>query len=200
MGRKSAITPDQFAQIERRHLIDGVSIRALAKEYGVDEKAIRRRISPQKSALENDAKPLLALASEKIEADAKVRDISAQIAALPAARQSTLNDLIPKLVSISGHLASGAEYGAATFHRLSALAHQEVAKIDDAEPLKSSDALRGIAALTTLANEAAKTPINLLAANKNGGIQIPVPELPSGPIPTDPIEAASEYQRIMAGS
>lgn len=167
MGRKSAITPDQFAIIERRHLIDGVSIRSLAKEYGVDEKAIRRRINPQKSALENDAKPLLALASEKIEADANVRNISAQIAALPAARQSTLNQLVPKLVAISGHLASGSEYSAATFHRLSALAHDQVQKIDDADPLGSSEALRGIAALQALANEAARTPINLLAANKD---------------------------------
>ena len=167
MGRKAALTPDQFAIIERRHLIDGESVRSLAKEFGVNEKVIRNRINPHKSAAETDAKPLLALAFEKIEADSKVRNLSAQIAALPTVRQATFNDLVPKLEAISGHLASGSEYSAATFHRLSALAHQQVQKIDDTDPLANGEVLRGIAALQALANEAAKTPIGLMTANKD---------------------------------
>ncbi|NIE67465.1 GIY-YIG nuclease family protein [Burkholderia sp. Ax-1719] len=43
MGRKSALTPEQWAQIERRHLVDGESLNSLATEFGVNESSLRRR-------------------------------------------------------------------------------------------------------------------------------------------------------------
>lgn len=167
MGRKSALTPEQWVAIERRHLIDGQSINSLAKEFKVDESTIRKKINPNKSEQGKAGEPLQALALRKIEADKRSRDISEEISKLPIARQEIVGDLTRKLQNISSHLASGSEYSAATFHRLSALANEQVQKIDDADPLASGDALRGIAALQALANEAAKTPINLLAANKD---------------------------------
>ena len=167
MGRKSALTPDQWVAIERRHLIDGQSINSLAKEFKVDESTIRKKINPNKSEQEKAGKALQVLASEKFDADKRSRDISEEISKLPIARQEIVNDLSRKLQNISGHLASGSEYSAATFHRLSALANEQVQKIDDTDPLANGEVLRGIAALQSLANEAAKTPINLLAANKD---------------------------------
>ena len=85
------------------------------------------------------------LALEKIDAGKAVRDISAQIAALPMVRQSTFNGLVGKLTNISGHLASVAEYSATTSHRLAGIAHDKVHEIDDAKPLdqESSEALKG---------------------------------------------------------
>lgn len=166
MGRKSALTPEQWVEVERRHLVDGQSVNSLAKEFGVNEGTIRKRLNPNKSELQNVAKPLQVLASEKVEAEKKLREISEKVAEFPIARQNTFNSLVTKLANISTHMASGAEYSAATFHRLSALAHQESAKVDDVNPLGDPETLRGIAALQSLANEAAKTPINLLAANK----------------------------------
>lgn len=173
MGRKSALTPEQWAEVERRHLIDGESINSLAKEFGVNEGTIRKKINPNKSEQEKTGKPLQVLACEKIEAEKTVRDISEQIAALPMVRQATFNSLVTKLTNISEHIASAAEYGAATAHRLSALAHSEVAKIDDASPLSSGENLRGIAALTSLANESGKIALNLLAANKDKAVGEP---------------------------
>lgn len=87
---------------------------------------------------------------------------------MPMARQQTFNDLTAKLSNISGHLASAAEYGAATAHRLSGIAHAKVAEIDDATPLddKSLTALKGIAVLTRMANESSEIGLNLLRANK----------------------------------
>jgi hypothetical protein len=72
-------------------------------------------------------------------------------------------------MAISGHLASAAEYGAATAHRLSGIAHNKVNEIDDAAPLneKSLESLKGIAVLTKMANEASTIAVNLLAANKD---------------------------------
>ncbi|KVR92139.1 hypothetical protein [Burkholderia vietnamiensis] len=168
MGRKSALTPEQWAEVERRHLVDGESINSLAKVFGVNEATIRKKINPNKSEREKSAKPLRELAQEKVEADRRAKDISEQIAALPIARQTIVNDLAQKLTNISGHLASAAEYGAATAHRLAAIANEQAAKIDDANPLAADSvaALKGIAALNNLANNASEIGLNLLRANK----------------------------------
>lgn len=56
--------------------------------------------------------------------------------------------------------------GAATAHRLSAIANSQVAKVDDADPSKSMDMLRDVAVLTKMANEASTIGLNLLSANK----------------------------------
>lgn len=168
MGRKSLLTPDQWVEIERRHLIEGESINSLAAEFGVNESSIRRKIKPNKAELRNGEKPLQALAQEKVEADATVRRIAEQIAELPIARQQIVTGLAQKLTNISEHLASAAEYGAATAHRLAGIAHGKAAEIDDAKPLneESIGALKGIAALTRLANDASEIGVNLLRANK----------------------------------
>ncbi|MEX3555272.1 MAG: Hin recombinase [Burkholderia gladioli] len=170
MGRKSALTPEQWTEIERRHLIDGESINSLSKEFRVDESTLRKKIKPNKSEREKSGKPLRELAREKVEADRRVKDISEQIAVLPVARQQIVTDLASKLANISTHLASAAEYGAATAHRLAGIAHMKASEIDDAGPLTESsvNALKGIAVLTKMANESSEIGINLLRANKDG--------------------------------
>lgn len=172
MGRKSALTPEQWSEVERRHLVDGESVNSLAKEFGVNEATIRKKINPNKSEQEKSGKPLRELALEKIDADKRVKDISEQIASLPIARQQIVTDLAQKLTNISGHLASAAEYGAATAHRLAGIAHNKVAEIDDAKPLneESLASLKGIAVLTRMANDASEIGLNLLRANKDSNI------------------------------
>lgn len=167
MGRKSALTPEQWAEIERRHLVGGESVNSLAKEFGVNEGTIRKKINPNSSERGKSPKPLRELAQEKIAAERQLKDISETVSAMPMVRQKTFNDLVAGLLEISGHAVSAASYGMATAHRLSALAHSEVQKIDDADPLASGEQLRGIAALTALANESSKIGLNLLAANKD---------------------------------
>ena len=168
MGRKSPLTPEQWVEIERRHLVDGESVRSLAKAFGVDEAAIRRKINPQKSAVEKSAKPLRELAEAKIKAESAVREISAEISALPIARQQIVTDLASKLTNISTHMASAAEYGAATAHRLAGIAHMKVTEIDDSAPLAENIlTLKDISILTKMANESSEIGINLLRANKD---------------------------------
>jgi len=137
------------------------------------------RSTPNKSEQEKTGKPLQVLASEKAEAEKKIREISEVVSILPMSRQTTFNSLVAKLTNISTHMASAAEYGAATAHRLSALAHAEVAKIDDAQPLSSGESLRGIAALTSLANESGKIALNLLAANKEAAAGVGQEDVPT---------------------
>lgn len=171
MGRKSALSPDQWIEIERRIVVDGESVYALAKEFGVNESTVRRKIKPnfadKTEVAQKHHADLRAIAIEKARIDKESRTISDKIAELPYAKQVIVHDLSRRLANISNSLASAAELGAATAHRLSALANSEVAKVDDAEPLASVENLKGVAALTKLANESATIALNLLSANKD---------------------------------
>lgn len=55
-----------------------------------------------------------------------------------------------------------------TSHRLSGIAHGQVEKIDDADPIteESLETLKGIAVLTKMANSSSEIGLNLLRANK----------------------------------
>ena len=152
MARPSKLTPEQWKAVERR-VLDGESIRSLAKEFGVSEGAIRQRVSTQTTHVRNVAE--------------KLASAQTALAELPIRQQYIAVSLADKLRNISTSLASAAELGAATAHRLQALANSEVAKIDDADPLVSIESLKGVAVLTKLANESAATGLNLLSANKD---------------------------------
>lgn len=105
--------------------------------------------------------------------------------ALPIQQQHMALSLADKLRSISDNLASAAEYGAKTAHRLQALANSQVSKVDDADPMQSVGQLRDVGVLTKLANDSAAIALNLVAANKDrvkelNAEQPPAPSLPAG--------------------
>jgi ABC-type transporter Mla subunit MlaD len=153
MGRKSALTEKQWQQIGER-LLKGEPGRVLAREYGVSEAAIRKRFGAQTKQIKTVANQLVA--------------VETAFAALPISAQISARSLADELKEISAHLAGAARFGAATAHRLSGIANAQVAKIDDADPLnaQSVESLKGISALTKLANESSTIAINLLSANK----------------------------------
>lgn len=153
MGRKSALTEKQWQQIEQR-LVNGEKGRALAAEFGISEAAIRKRFGTQ-------AKQIKTVANQIVAAETAFK-------ALPIGAQISARTLADRLMSISDHLAGAAEFGAATSHRLSGIAHAKVQEIDDAAPLnaESLEALKGVSALTRMANESSMIAMNLLGANK----------------------------------
>lgn len=174
MGRKSALTDDQWTEIERRILLDNEPVYKLAIEYGVNESSIRRRIKPNKAEKADKAEvglksvpELKKIANRKVAADAESRAVTEVIASLPYAHQNVVMTLAEKLSRIGDHLASAAEYGAATAHRLNGIAHDQVGKIDDAEPERSMESLQRIAVLSKIANSSAEIGLKLLAANKD---------------------------------
>jgi transposase-like protein len=167
MGRKSSLTPEQWAEIERRHLVDGVSINALAAEFGVNESSIRRKIKPSKAASPGGKSPLHVLAEEKVRTEAESKRIAAQIAGLPQVQQVIVSDLARKLANISEHIGSAAEISAASAHRLSMLANQALEKVDEVNPLSTATELKTFEALQKMANGASEIPMNLLRANKD---------------------------------
>ena len=150
MGR-SKLTPTQEQQIAQR-LASGERGIDLAKEFKVSKSWISQRFSKPAAAVKD-------VANQLVGAESALR-------ALPVAEQLAALNLADELRAISMHLASAAKYGSATSHRLAALAHSEVAKIDDANPLSSMEALWGVSALTRLANDSGQIGLNLLAANK----------------------------------
>lgn len=167
MGRKSSLTAEQWIEVERRHLVDGVSINALATEFGVNESSIRRRIKPNKVESPSRKSSLHALAEEKVRLDAQTKRITAQIAELPYANQQIVSDLARKLTNISEHLGSAAELSAASAHRLSRMANQQMEKVDDVNPMTTASFLQAHAVLQKMANCAMEGPLKLLGANKD---------------------------------
>lgn len=149
--RRPVLSPSQREEIRRR-LAAGAKVRALAAEFGVSVGTISK-LNEQTEQVQKVAEQMAAA--------------QAALEALPLAQQHTAVALAEKLRAISDNLAAAAMHGAATAHRLNALANAEVAKVDDAEPLKSLEALRGVGVLSKLANESASVALNLLAANRD---------------------------------
>lgn len=154
MGRPSKLTDAQWEAIGKR-LLTGESTSALAREFGVSKGAVSSRFSKRTETIK-------AVANQLVAADRAMANlnVSEQIAA---------RSLADDLKAISEHLASAARYGAATSHRLLGIAHGKVAEIDDAAPLDggSVETLKGIAALTRVANDSSEIAVNLLRANKD---------------------------------
>lgn len=152
MARSSKLSEKQWSDIERR-LLAGESCRSLAREFGISETAIRKRLG-------SHVKKIVIVADQLLEVDKALRD-------LPLSSQFSAQNLFQRLRSISDHLASAAEFGAMTSHRLSAMAHTQSDRIDDVDPLKSIETLQTIATLTKIANSSSEIAVNLLSANKD---------------------------------
>jgi hypothetical protein len=152
MGRKSKLTPAQWAEVERR-LLEGEPRRAVGRDFGISDSAIKERMDGKITTLRSVAEKIVAAETA--------------LEALPPLARISANNLACKLRSISDSLAAAGELGARTAHRLQALANSEVAKVDDAAPMASLENLRNVGVLTKLANDSASIALNLLAANKD---------------------------------
>lgn len=150
-GRPSALTPNQQDQIRAR-LAAGEGVRPLAAEYGVG-KATIGRLSGHTGRVREVAQ--------------KIAHAQSELATLPISSQHQAVSLAEKLREASQNIASAACYGAATAHRLSAIANAQAQKLDDAEPFGDGDVLRNIHGLTKMANDASVVAMGLLSSNKD---------------------------------
>lgn len=154
MARPSSLTHEQWAEVERRKLA-GETVRSLSAAFGISPGQISKRFPNKGNETVKEVAQQLAAAQTAL-------------AALPLHQQHTALSLVDSLRNISTSLAAGAELGAKTAHRLQALANSEIGKVDDADPLDSSsiEKLKGVSALTRLANDASAMGLNLLGANR----------------------------------
>jgi hypothetical protein len=162
MARPSKLSDKQWADVERR-LLAGEIPAALAKEYGIDRAAITRKFSQQLRNVKTVAKQI-------VETDTALRS-------LPVAQQVQAISLADELKAISMHLATSAKHGSAASSKLNSMMHAEVQRFQDGaqesilkgeSPLntESIENLKGIGALSRLANSASEIGLNLLKANK----------------------------------
>ena len=190
MARPSKLSPEQWADIERR-LAAGEKASDLAREFGISPTQISLRVSK---------------VSKKVSETAhKLAEAQTALAELPVAQQYAAVSLAEKLRAISTSLANAAELGARTAHRLHALANSEVEKVDDADPLKpeSMDALKGVSVLTKLANESSQIAVNLLNANREtvkeaNRSQMDEPEAPKGVLVVPGVLNEADWEKMMA--
>ena len=151
MSRPPALNPQQQAEV-RAKLAAGEGVRALAREYGVGIATINR-LSDHTYRVRKVAETLA--------------DAQTELAALPIAHQHQAVSLAEKLREASQNIAAAACHGAATAHRLSAIANAQAQKIDDVDPFADVDALKNIHGLTRMANDASSIALGLLSANKD---------------------------------
>ena len=159
------ITKDQWLLIERRHLVDGESINSLAKEYGVNESSIRRKLYPKNAESKKVANSLLELANEKFNIEKQSRKNAEKIAELPIQKQLIVTDIYQQLSNISRLTASVAESEANNAQKLSAVKSVQILNLDPEQPDPTIVAM--VKVLGETVNDSLKPALNLLAANKD---------------------------------
>jgi hypothetical protein len=146
MGRPSKLTESQWDELGQR--LSGGEIPAdLSREYGISQTSISKRFSQFPKN--------------------EIRKVAETLAAMPVQASAAAMTLADTLRTMQGSANRGGQYGLATAEVLHERAYREVRKIGD-EPV-DLETLKGVAALTRTANEAASMGMVLLAANRDSG-------------------------------
>ena len=166
MAGKPGLTPKQWEEVERRALA-GESKRALGREFGVSDMAIRKHLSSHVTPIKNIASQLAT--------------VELELERLPFGSQVKVRNLADGLKKLSVNLLDGAISGSETMaiaHRLSAT---EAALIESrinmlrqcVDPDEQAELERQIGQsmaksvqLTKLGNDASVAGLNLLNANR----------------------------------
>jgi hypothetical protein len=197
MGRKSALTDEQWEAIRQR-LLKGEPSRSIAEDFPISAGAIRQRFGKIAG---------IAAQSDQVKETAqKLADAQLALQALPPVNRPAALDLAASLQAISTSLARTAELSSRTAHRMASLANSQAAKVDDADPMSersetadSINALKSVSTLTKMAIDASSIGLNLLNANKER-MREGTPETPDpAALPANAVEAAAVYQRVMQG-
>jgi hypothetical protein len=157
MGRPSKLTEKQWEEAIAAVQAGG-TLRAVAAKFDIALSPLAKRVKEQKE--QDDL--ARSLANQLVMAERGIKD-------LPIKVQIKAHSFADDYRAMSMHLAGAGKYGAATAHRLSAVAHSEVQKLDDVTPLSPAgvEIIKNVAVLTRTANEASVIPIGLLKANKD---------------------------------
>ena len=148
MGRPSKLSDRQWSDLLRR-LASGERAVDLAKHFKVSQTSISKRVS-------QDAEFSKSLAGS-------LAQVEARIESLPVSQQGVIRDLATQLKQASTSLAAAAVNGAQINERLTGLAVKRLREIDEQS---DPEALKPIAALVATGNEASKTALALVNANK----------------------------------
>jgi len=153
MGRRAAVKESEWAEIGKR-VLAGESMRALAKEYGVSDTAIRKKFSVRTKEIKSVANQLVAA------------EISLQN--LDYSSQRLARTMADRLLSISDDMASAAMHAASSVNVLSGIANRMTHKLNKDGPQDDADieAIKHLAYVTRTSNDAAVIPLALLKSVK----------------------------------
>lgn len=146
MGRKSKLTEKQWAEVEHR-LLHGESRRAVARDYGISEAAVREKLSAR-------VEQTKAIANQ-------IYTTNQLVKSLPMAQQISAQNLAEEMLAISTNLASAGRNGAIISSRIMQIAVEQSGRINRDDPMESADVLQGIAALTRISNDASTIGMNM---------------------------------------
>lgn len=157
--KRIRLTDKQWKAIEKR-LSSGEKAIDLANEFEITRGAISKKFSQQQKAIKT-------LANQIVETEVCIQSstISIQIGAY---------NLAQELLSVSKHMATGANNSAMNYSRLSRIATKQLAKISEEMP--TEDELALVRTLTIMSNEAAKTPLDLIKSSQAAGATEPEKE------------------------
>ena len=161
MAGKSKLTDYQWAEVEKC-LIDGETQEAVATKFGISRRALAQKMGSRVRAIQDVATQMV--------------DARKALEVMPIVSQINAQTLINRLMNISDHMASAAEYSARNAHKLSRLATDHLESVDSAYLLKDPNTLRVVTGLTNMANEASKIPLGLMNASKEQMQRINEPE------------------------
>ena len=161
MAGKSKLTEYQWAEVEKC-LIDGETQEVVSKRFGISRRALAQKMGSRVRAIQDVATQMV--------------DARKTLEVMPIASQINAQTLINRLMNISDHITSAAEYSAKNAHKFSKLANEHLEKVDTDNLLQNPDTLRVVNGLTTMANEASKIPLGLINASKEQMQKITEPE------------------------
>ncbi len=171
MGRKSKLSPEQWEEIKRRHIVLGESVNSLAKMYGVNEKTIRiylgQNKTPNRSETPNSEQKTI---KEAIQ-DASITVIEAlKSTGLPEDDQRIALELANTLTSVKSKLSETANNNLIVALELSKISREGVKHIKsetgvDVDMLKQLQVLGNVtnnfAFLGNEVNKSAKAKIEV---------------------------------------
>ena len=154
MARPSKLTDAQWEKIGKRLLADE-SAASLAREYGVSKATISIRFSQRVQKVKEVANQLVTT-----DRAMSLLNVSEQMAA---------RSLADDLKAIGDYTAQAARSGAETSSILNAMAVKKARLLNHNAPMdeEALTSLKGIAALTRTANEAAQIGTDLMKASKD---------------------------------
>ena len=151
MGRRPKHTKHEQEQMFER-ILKGEKPADIAREFGLTKGRVSQMYAQRTKEIKETAE--------------RLAHVEADVSRMPLSDQIMVRNLAEELKSISLNLASAGRYGACVAHRLNAIAHGQMERIDDINPEKSTRELQNIAVLTKIANGSAEIGLKLLGANK----------------------------------
>ncbi len=148
MARTSKLTPAQWDEIIRRHIINGESIRSLAAEFNIAESAVRSYIKAHKQKIQNAANQIV------ITTDA-ISDLSINA-------QITAHSLAHQIMAMRSNSIDSGVAMSAVAKRISKAAQVKVEKMID-EELMTEPMMKGIMASAVVVNAALRPALEFMA-------------------------------------